>query len=203
MVMDPYDSQLVGLKYSKVEADIVTVSHNHSDHNAVTNVVGVDGNTPFLIQGPGEYEVQGVSIFGVAAFHDEEKGNQRGKNTIFVVDFEGVKFCHLGDLGHRLEDKQLTEIGNVDVLLLPVGGFFTIDAKAATEVVAQLEPRIVIPMHYLVEGMNKDNFSQLTPVEPFLSQIGASSVTPLPKLIITKEKLPDTLQIILLERKTG
>lgn len=203
LVTDPFSSQMVGFKYPKIEADIITVSHGHDDHNATDQVMGINERKPFVIQGPGEYEIKGVSVFGLATFHDETSGSQRGKNTVYVIDFEGIKICHLGDLGHKLDDRQLTGMGDIDILLIPVGGFYTIDAKTAAEVVAQLDPKIVVPMHYFVNGMDAKGFSQVTPVEPFLTQMGVSSLAPLPKLTITKDKLPEQLQIVLLERKTS
>lgn len=203
LVTDPYSQQMVGLKYPKTEADIITISHDHGDHNAIDNIVGPGGGQPFVIRGPGEYEVKGVSVFGFRTFHDDQKGSLRGKNTVYIIDFEGVKICHLGDLGHKFEDGQLTTVGDVDILLIPVGGFYTIDADTAAEVVAQLDPKIVIPMHYFVQGMDTKGFSQVSGVEPFLNQMGVGTPSPSPKLTVTKDKLPETLQVVLLERKAS
>lgn len=202
IVTDPYDASLVGFKFPKTEADIVTISHNHPDHNYSAGVVGIDGKSPFVISGPGEYDVGGISVFGVATFHDEEGGSKRGKNTAYALDVDGLRVCHLGDLGHKLTDGQLTEIGSIDILLIPVGGFFTIDAKVAAEVVGQLEPKVVIPMHYKIPGLNQSNFASLSSVEPFLTEMGVAAPTPLPKLVVTPDKLPEQLQVVLLERKS-
>lgn len=124
VVTDPYDPS-IGLKFPKTEADIVTITHDHLDHNAADQV----GGNPFVISGPGEYEVKGIKIIGVPSFHDEKKGEVRGKNTIYNIKIDGLYICHLGDLGQtELGSEQSDAIGQVDVLLIPVGGFYTIDA---------------------------------------------------------------------------
>ena len=143
IITDPYvtggDLSYGGIKES---ADIVVVSHDHFDHN---NVACVRGN-PEVVRGT--REVKGIGFKGTASAHDEAGGKLRGKNTIFCFGVDGVRVCHLGDLGHQLSDKEVTEIGQVEVLLIPVGGYYTIDAKVATEVCNRLKPRVVIPMHY-------------------------------------------------------
>ena len=144
IITDPY---ITGgdLSYAEITetADIVTVSHDHFDHNNVSSVRG----SPEVVR-KGMVEVKGISFRSVSSYHDEEGGKLRGGNTIFCLTVSGVGVCHLGDLGHRLSDKQAIEIGPVDVLLIPVGGYFTIDAKAATGVCNRLKPGVVIPMHY-------------------------------------------------------
>jgi len=144
ILTDPY---ITGgdLGYAEITetADIVTVSHDHFDHNNISSVRG----SPEVVR-KGTAGVKGISFRSVSSCHDEEGGKLRGGNTIFCFEVSGVGVCHLGDLGHRLSDKQVTEIGPVDVLLIPVGGYFTIDAKDATGVCNRLKPRVVIPMHY-------------------------------------------------------
>jgi len=126
-VIDPYDEK-IGLKLPNLSADIVLVTHNHSDHN---NVAGVKG-TPFVIDGPGEYEVKEVFINGISSFHDDKEGKERGLNTIYVIEAEDLRFCHLGDLGQKqLTDEQLEKIDGIDVLMIPVGGEYTIDSSSA------------------------------------------------------------------------
>ena len=203
VVCDPFDSSMVGLKFPKVEASLVTISHGHGDHNFTSSVAGVEGKDPFIINGPGEYEVGGVSVFGIGTFHDASGGSERGKNTVYVIEVDGVKICHLGDLGHKLSDEQVRAVGEVDVLLVPVGGFYTIDAKTASEVVAQLEPRIVIPMHYKVSGLIENLGGKISTAEEFLKEMGAGSLEPQPKLVVTKDKLPDQVQVVLLSSKTS
>lgn len=145
IITDPY-AVGGGIVYGKIQesADIVTVSHQHGDHN---NKATVKGN-PQIVEGAGSKVVKGIEFTGISCYHDEAKGGQRGANTIFCFTMDGIRICHLGDLGHSLSDKQIAEIGAVDMLLIPVGGYFTIDAKQAAQVCEQLKPRIVIPMHY-------------------------------------------------------
>ncbi|MCL4389810.1 MAG: MBL fold metallo-hydrolase [Patescibacteria group bacterium] len=192
IITDPYDPAMVGHKFPKTEADIMTVSHHHGDHDHVGDFAG------FIVDGPGEYEVGGVTIFGVATFHDDKNGAERGVNMVYNLVIDGVKVCHLGDLGHKLTDAQLEKIGNVDVLLIPVGGFYTIDAKTAAAVVAQLEPRIVIPMHYLPAG-KPVKLDKLAPVTDFLKEMGAETVQPQSKLVTSKDKLPETTTVVVLK----
>ena len=143
IITDPYETGS-GLSYGEIteSADIVSVSHGHSDHN---NVAAVGGN-PQVVRGTAK--VKGIEFKAISCCHDEAGGKARGKNTILCFEVGGIRVCHLGDLGHRLSDKQVAEIGVVDVLLIPVGGFYTIDARVATEVCDKLKPRVVIPMHY-------------------------------------------------------
>ena len=193
VVTDPFDDS-IGIKFPKIEADIVTVTHDHFDHNASTKIAG----EPFIINGPGEYEVKGVEIVGVASFHDNKEGKERGKNTIYNIKIDKINVAHLGDLGQEsLTAEQIEEIGNVDILLIPIGGYFTIDGAQASKIASQLEPKIVIPMHF------KDveiNISELDGQEKFLKEMGKENVESLPKLSITAEKLPEETQIVLLTK---
>lgn len=196
LVTDPYDFAVVGLKFPKLEmVDIVTMSHQHGDHNAVSSIPG----SPFTVDGPGEYEVKGVTIIGVASFHDDKNGADRGDNTIYTITIDGVRICHLGDLGHKLTDEQLTRIGDVDILLIPVGGHYTINSKLATQVVAQIEPLIVVPMHYKRTGLSEKLAKDLEPLENFLKEMGAEGIAPQPKLVMSNEKLPETTTVVVLE----
>ncbi len=193
VVIDPFDPEFTGLKSPKdLEADVVLSTHNHGDHN---NTGAVSGN-PLVITGAGEYEKQGVSINGVSVFHDNSEGSERGVNTVFHILIDGVNIVHLGDLGHILTDEQTSQIDACDILMIPVGSVYTIDAEAAAKVVAQLEPRIVIPMHYKIDGLK----FELEGVEAFLKEMGAETVSPLPKLSITKDKLPEETMVIVLAK---
>jgi L-ascorbate metabolism protein UlaG (beta-lactamase superfamily) len=149
IVADPYAVEPGFLTYGEINesADIVTVSHSHHDHN---NVAAVKGN-PEVVNRAGRSVIKGIEVRGVASYHDDAGGRLRGDNVIFCFEVDGVMVCHLGDLGHQLDDKQLEEIGRIDILLIPVGGNFTIDAKVATEVCDRLKPRVIIPMHYKTE----------------------------------------------------
>ncbi len=196
IITDPYLSDMVGLKFPKnVEADIVTISHQHQDHNAVQNVSG----SPFIVSGPGEYEIKGVHIVGTSSFHDEEKGAKRGSNTMYHMEIDGVRLAHLGDLGHTLSSHDIEQLGEVDILFIPVGGIFTIDAKQAAEIITEIEPSIVIPMHYGKPELNQKTFGELASLAHFLKEMGKVGVVPQPKLSVTKDKLPEELQVIVLE----
>jgi len=190
IITDPYPPSL-GYSLGKPTAHIVTVSHQHLGHSYVQGV----GGGPRSVTGPGEYEISGVLIIGIATFHDREKGKKRGKNTVYLLDVDEIAICHLGDLGHVLTAEQVEELGDVDVLLLPVGGVSTIDAPMAAEVVRQLEPKVVVPMHYKTEALSWE----LEPVERFLKEIGVEQVVSQPKLSFTKSSLPASTQVFLLD----
>ena len=198
VVFDPFDPQFVGFKAPKISADIVTVSHAHQDHNNVDLVTGAtEGQSPFVISGPGEYGVLGVSVFGISTFHDKKNGAERGRNTLYQITIDGITFLHCGDLGHRLTDEYLRELADIDVLFIPVGGGYTIDGVEAAEVVAELEPSIVIPIHYRVEGLK----FPLDPVDKFLKAVGSENVAAVAKLTISKDKLPEETQVVVLEKQ--
>ncbi len=190
VITDPYPPD-VGYSLGKPTARIVTISHQHSSHSYVQGVSG----DPRLITVPGEYEISGVLIIGMATFHDGEEGRKRGKNTVYLMEVDEVSVCHLGDLGHVLTTEQVEEIEGVDVLLLPVGGVSTIDAPMAAEVVRQLEPKVVVPMHYKTEALNRE----LEPVDRFLKEMGVKEVNPQPKLSLTKANLPIGTHVFLLD----
>ncbi len=193
VVTDPYDPEFIGLKWPKVEADIVTISHDHGDHN---NAAGVSGAS-YTATGPGEYEIKGVAFTGTPSFHDNKGGAERGKNTIFTFNIDGVRICHLGDLGQaQLTDPQLEAIGDVDVLLIPVGSVYTIDGGAAAKIVAQIEPKVIIPMHYGQPGLKVN----LEPVDHFLKEMGKEGVTPVAKLSVSADKLPEEAEVVVLEK---
>lgn len=201
IVTDPYEDY-VGFKMPRVSADIVTLSHHHQDHN---NVVAVKGTTkrkePFIVDGPGEYEISNVSIFGIASFHDKSGGAKRGENTIYLIVLDGLRLAHLGDLGHKLTEAELEEVNGVDILFIPVGGTYTIDDNEAIEVIGQIEPRIIIPMHYKTADMKPDFGIEIT-VDDFLKTIGEETNKTKGKLIISKEKLPEEREIVVLKKKS-
>lgn len=190
LITDPYSPDF-GYSLGKQEARIVTVSHQHPGHSYVEGIKG----SPRVIAGPGEYEISGVLIIGVRTYHDTEKGEKRGKNTAYVIQIDEMTICHLGDLGHSLTSEQIEEMENTDVLLLPVGGVSTIDAVKATEVVRQLEPKAVIPMHYKTDAIKKN----LQPVDAFLKEMGIKSIEPQQKVSFNKSNLPANMQVFLLE----
>lgn len=189
LVTDPFNKE-IGLKVPNFEADIVTVSHDHDDHN---NVGALRGN-PFVINCAGEYDFKGVLVEGIDSYHDESKGEKRGINVIYRFEVEDVSIVHLGDLGNSLDNTQLEKLAGTDILLIPVGGKYTLDAKKAVEVISQIEPRIVIPMHYKTEGVKID----IDPIDKFIKEIG---VTPTyeEKLKISKKDLPqEDMELVIL-----
>ena len=190
VITDPYSPNL-GYSLGKPTAGIVTVSHQHVGHSYVQGI----GGEPRLVTGPGEYEISGILIIGIATFHDAEGGKERGRNTVYLMEVDEVSVCHLGDLGHVLTAEQVEELGNVDVLLLPVGGVSTINAPMAAEVVRQLEPKAVVPMHYKTPALSWE----LQPVERFLKEIGVKDINPQPKLSFTRSSLPASTQVFLLD----
>ncbi len=195
---DPYDAQMIGLKFPPVEADIVTVSHDHADHNQASLVK----NVKRVVAGPGEYEIMGVSIIGIPSYHDSEKGAVRGKNIIYVYEIDGLRLAHLGDLGHTLTEETVEQIGDIDVLFVPVGGSeYNLSGKKAVEVVQAIEPYFVIPMHYKTEEA-KSPALDLAPVEDFLSEAGMT-VERMPKFSLKKEDIIEdqNTKIVLLTLK--
>lgn len=198
VITDPFDSKMVGLKYSGIEGEIVTVSHDHQDHNAADKVSGVKK----VVNGPGEYEISGVSIMGYKTFHDNKGGEEKGENTVYVIEADGLRLVHLGDIGHLLNDDLVEEIGDVDVLMIPVGGFFTIGPKEATEIISKIEPYFVLPMHYKTPGLSEALSEKLLPVEDFLKESGIAPEN-LPKFSLKKEDILEeqNTKVIVLEKK--
>lgn len=192
LVIDPFDKS-VGLRVPRIEADILLVTHQHYDHN---NIKSVTGN-PFLIEGPGEYEAKSIFVQGVHSFHDDSQGKERGQNTIYVIGSEDIKICHLGDLGQdELTEEQVEKIGDIDILMIPVGGKYTIPAEKASKIMSQLEPKITIPMHYALPNLK----IKLDPLSKFLKAFGIKSLAPIKKLSIKKRDIPtEEAKIIILE----
>lgn len=198
VVTDPYGDS-VGVAMPETTADIVTVSHDHADHNNTAKVKKTSRREPFIISAPGEYEVAETFIFGVGGYHDAVEGKERGQNTIYSIVVDGLRVVHLGDLGQILTDSQLGEIGDADVLFVPVGGVYTLGVKEAMEVVKQLEPSVVVPMHFLVPGENEGLGLQYT-LEDFLTEAGVNP-EPVETLTVLREKLPEEREVIVLQRK--
>lgn len=193
VVSDPYSSE-VGFAMPQVKADIVTVSHDHFDHNYIEAVKG----HPFVVKGPGEYEIKEVALTGLTTFHDNKKGEKRGQNTIYVITAEDLNICHLGDLGHTLKTKTIEQLGEIDVLLVPVGGEFTLDVAKAVELVKQLEPRLVIPMHYRTKKHDADKFAKLKSVADFLQELGVEKKQE-EKLSVSKSGLGEEMEVVVLK----
>jgi len=180
IVIDPFSEEFTGLKLPNLKADIVLITHDHKDHNNVKDVKG----EPFVIAGPGEYEVKGVFIQGIPSFHDDVNGKEKGNNTIYVFEAEDIKFCHLGDLGQKqLTDEQLEKIDSVDVLMISVGG---VGVDNFQKIISQIEPKIVIPMHYNLPKLKFD----LGDVSKFLKTMGKPSVVAQDKLVLKDSTMP-------------
>lgn len=195
VVTDPFDPKAVGLKYPKQEADIVTVSHHHPDHDYVSGV----GPEPLVLDWPGEFEKNSIRIFGFQSYHDKEQGVKRGENILYKIESENISVLHCGDLGLIPEDSFIDKLGDVNVLLIPVGGLYTIDANEAVKVIQKIEPSIVIPMHYQTTGLNPQTFAQLTGVQEFLKQMG-SDAQEIEKLTIKAEDfVEEKTQVIVLK----
>ena len=192
IVIDPFD-EFIGLKVPNFSADILLVTHDHHDHNNVKAVKG----SPFLVSGPGEYEVKDVFIQGIPSFHDDKEGKERGQNTIYVIEAEDIRICHLGDLGQKqLTDEQLEKIDRIDILMIPVGGQFTISSTEAQRIISQIEPRIIIPMHYQLPKLKY----KLDDVSKFLKTMGKSSIVAQDKLTIKASAMPkDGTEIVVLQ----
>ena len=185
IVTDPFYSEEVGLNFPKVEADIVTVSHNHKDHSTFEGVKGA----PLQINWPGEFEKQQVKITGYSTYHDDKNGQERGENIMYKFEDGEISLLHCGDLGQQIPAPLIDEIGSVDVLLIPTGGVYTIGPQEAVKVVNSIEPAFVIPMHFFKEGLNKSLFGSLLPVEAFLKEMGVEDPVKLDKLVVKKEQI--------------
>jgi L-ascorbate metabolism protein UlaG (beta-lactamase superfamily) len=194
VVTDPFNPGIGSYPVTRPKADVVTVSHEHGDHNAVEQVSGRFK----VVRGSRTQTVAGVEFRGIASYHDAVQGQQRGPNTIFVFNLGGITFCHLGDLGHVLTPQQVQAIGHVDVLMIPVGGYYTIDAKTADRVVQQLSPRVVLPMHYKTKALSPSN--PISGVEPFIS--GKKNVKHVKgdTLVLSSKNLPKETVIYVFDR---
>ncbi len=195
IIIDPYEPGAFGgqLSYGKIsdQADIVITSHDHADHNYTKDLPGA----PQLVKGTGTKTIKGISMKGIPTYHDPSNGSERGANTIFTLKIDNIQVCHLGDLGHLLSEKELAEVGPVDILLTPVGGYFTIDPKEATRVVDQIKPKVVIPMHFKTA---KCGFP-IAPVEDFLKGKTSSKRPKSSEATFNQSTLPKQMEVVVLE----
>ncbi|MGQ9645077.1 MAG: MBL fold metallo-hydrolase [Thermodesulfobacteriota bacterium] len=195
IITDPYESGAYGgqLAYGKIndQAHIAITSHDHADHNDTKSLPG----SPEIVKGGGTKSVQGISIKGIPTYHDPSKGSERGTNTIFHFSVDGIHLCHLGDLGHVLSDNEVAEIGPVDILFIPVGGYFTIDAKEATKVAEQIKPKVLIPMHFKTE---KCGFP-IAPLDDFLKGKVNIKRPKTSEVTFDRASLPSKTEIVVLE----
>ena len=190
IITDPFDETL-GYKLTRNKVNIVTVSHEHFDHNYVRGVKG----RPVVFKGLVNRESHKMEFKGISSYHDSVYGGQRGLNTIFVIKADGLNLCHLGDLGHILDSDKLNEIGTIDILFIPVGGFYTIDSSKATQIIKDIKPKIAVPMHYKTEAIK---FS-IDPVEVFLYGKDNVQRSESNEFEITVNTLPKNTQVYVLQ----
>ncbi len=190
LLIDPCPES-TGYSLGKVHADIAIISHAHPGHSFLDTLQ--EGYR--AIKGPGEYEIKDTYITGIPSYHDGEQGKKSGKNTIYVIEIEGVTLCHLGDLGHVLNPEVTGELGNVNVLFVPVGGHSTIGGQAAADLVRNLNPGYAVPMHYKTAAEK----AELEFPEKFLKELGVKGLASQPKLVVTRTNIPLSTQVVLLD----
>lgn len=199
IVIDPYNPEKTGYKLPSLNAELLLVSHDHDDHNYIDGV----SDYKLLVNGPGEYEIQEVFVYGLPTFHDANDGAERGNNTMYLIDIDGFTILHCGDLGHELKAETMENLSDIDVLLIPVGGTYTIDPKTATKVISSLEPKIVVPMHYQTKnltGLSKD----LAKLDTFLDEMGEEENGKVDKLKLSrKSDLPEETEVIVVTPTNG
>ena len=189
VVIDPY-SKNVGWSLPKVSADLVLVTHDHDDHNNTRAITGTARRrSPFIISEPGEYEVEGVSVFGYETYHDNSGGDERGKNIVYRIQIDDINLVHLGDLGHELDKKIINDFGNVDVVMIPMGGVYTIDASVGFKLASEIDASIIIPMHYRTSNHNPDVFGQMATLNDILREYGGQVKEVDDKLVVSKLSL--------------
>ncbi len=201
ILTDPFDKSLGYELPRAVKADAITVSNADDPHLNNTAVVKVEP-APYIMERPGEYEVSGAFFVAIGSYRDKQQGKKRGKNNIYVMTVDDLTICHLGDLGHELTEAQNEAIGDVDILLVPVGGNGGMDATAATTIITQVEPRIVVPMRYRTDDSHPNPEAlKLDDLERFSKEMGLKDSPPQEKLIIKKADLPENTQVVLLEAR--
>lgn len=188
LVTDPHDGKSIGIPAPSVTGDIILVSHNHYDHNSVKSVEK-DGSK--IVTDPRKRTIDDIEIRGIESFHDEAKGAKRGENIIFQFTIDEIIFCHLGDLGHELDDEAIGKIGEVDVLFIPIGGTFTVDDKQAWEIIKKINPKIIIPMHYKIGGLSLP----ISGIDDFLKQNPYKIIPVGNEIEIDREDFPEEPEV--------
>lgn len=189
VITDPHDGKSIGIPAPSLRGDVVLVSHDHFDHNCVRQVKGSEIS---VIKEPLMTVERGVRVQGIETYHDTAKGSKRGRNIVFKVEMDGMTLCHLGDLGHMLDDSQLEEVGTPDILLIPVGNTFTLDVQSAIDLAKRISPKVIVPMHYRVGGLSLS----IRPVDDFLGGFTESEIVRVGNEIEFKpEDLPESTEV--------
>jgi L-ascorbate metabolism protein UlaG (beta-lactamase superfamily) len=185
---------MVGMPYPKQDADIVTISHHHKDHDNVAAI----GKKQIVIDWPGEYEINGVRIFGYQTYHDKQQGAERGEVVMFKYEIEDMAVLHCGDIGLVPEASFFDTVGSIDVLLIPVGGVYTINPSEAAKLVQKIDASIVIPMHYNHDKLNQEHFGQLARVDEFLKEMASEGEQAQDKLSLKKDDIQEDTKVIVM-----
>jgi L-ascorbate metabolism protein UlaG (beta-lactamase superfamily) len=188
LVTDPHDGKSIGIPAPNVSGDIILVSHDHYDHNSVKSVE--KEGSKIVLDGK-KRVISNIEIFGVDSFHDEAQGAKRGNNIMYKFNVDEIKFCHLGDLGHDIDDDAVNKIGEVDILFVPIGGTFTVDDKQAWDVINKIKPRIIVPMHYKIGGLSLP----IAGIDSFLEQAKHKVIHVGNEIDIEKDDLPKETEI--------
>jgi L-ascorbate metabolism protein UlaG (beta-lactamase superfamily) len=188
LVTDPHDGKSIGIPAPSVSGDIILVSHDHFDHNSVKSVEKIDSK---VVTDPRKRNISNIEIRGVESFHDEANGTKRGSNIIYKFIVDGISFCHLGDLGHDINDETVSQIGDVDILFIPIGGNFTVDADEAWDIISKIKPKITVPMHYKIGGLSLP----ISSIDPFLEKNKFKIMKVGNEIDIEKEDLPKEPEI--------
>jgi L-ascorbate metabolism protein UlaG (beta-lactamase superfamily) len=192
VVCDPYDSDYVGYQPLKLKADIVTVSHESPSHNFLKGIKG----DPYVINGPGEYEIGGVFITGLRTDQHKKRENGQIINTLYLISFGGINIVHLGDMQQVPSQTEVESLGPVHIALVPVGGNGSLNPAKASEAISLFDPNIVIPMHYQTPG----TALKMDPIGKFLKEMGLSAVDTMPSLkVMNVDSLPEETQVVVLD----
>lgn len=198
-IIDPFSPEYVGLPFIKDVADIVVISHDHEDHNNRSAITGpVKRSETFIIDAEGEYEIGGLEIGTMKTYHDKTEGSERGKNLVTIIRDGDLTLCHLGDLGVKLTDSQIERLGDIDVLMVPVGDNFTLNIDDVFNMIKEIQPSLVIPMHFKAAGM-KEGFDSLLSLQSFLDKSKYPLAgEPTHKLKVEESSLPDDTQMAIM-----
>lgn len=193
IVNDPFDTSDERIHHQSIDmpADIVTVSHDHFDHNHVESLSG----NPDIVKGACKKTVKGITFTGIDTFHDQSRGSERGENVLYAIEAEEMRICHPGDLGHTLSADQIQTLGSIDILFIPVGGLYTVDASEAWQIIQNISPKIVIPMHFKTSAID----FPIAPVDGFLEGKENIRHAESASIEISKQTLPEEMQIIVLD----